>query len=151
MIWSSALLSRLSFERNGHDAIWAPDGRTVVYAAAADRDTLIALYARRTDGSPELDTISSTPGLAAPEAVTPDGSQVLAYADRLSHRSRCLAYSSQGQASSSPEYSVPGKRSGSFPRRSLAGLGIERVGPGRDLPTTSRGRPQAPGLNRRRQ
>jgi len=73
-------LSRLSFERNGHDAIWAPDGRTVVYAAAGDRDTLIALYSRRTDGSPELDTVSNTPGLAAPEAVTPDGSQVLAYA-----------------------------------------------------------------------
>jgi serine/threonine-protein kinase len=73
-------LSRLSFERNGHDAIWAPDGRTVVYAAAGDRDTLIALYARRTDGSSELDTISNTPGLASPEAETPDGSQVLAYA-----------------------------------------------------------------------
>ncbi len=73
-------LSRLSFERNGHDAIWAPDGKTVVYAAARDRDTLITLYSRRTDGGPELDTISTTPGLAAPEAVTPDGSQVLAYA-----------------------------------------------------------------------
>jgi Tol biopolymer transport system component len=73
-------LSRLSFERNGHDAIWAPDGRSVVYAAAGDRDTLIALFARRIDGSTQLDTISTSPGLAAPEAVTLDGSEVLAYA-----------------------------------------------------------------------
>jgi Tol biopolymer transport system component/tRNA A-37 threonylcarbamoyl transferase component Bud32 len=73
-------LSRLSFERNGHDAIWAPDGKSVVYAAAGDRDTLIALFTRRIDGSTELDTISTSPGLAAPEAVTLNGSEVLAYA-----------------------------------------------------------------------
>jgi hypothetical protein len=73
-------LSRLSFERNGHDAIWAPDGKTVVYAAAGDRDTLIGLFARRIDGSAGLDTISLAQGLAAPEAMTPDESEVLAYA-----------------------------------------------------------------------
>jgi Tol biopolymer transport system component len=73
-------LSRLSFERYGHDAIWSPDGKTVVYAATQGRDTLTALYARHTDGRAELDTVSLSPGLSAPEAVTPDGNQVLAYA-----------------------------------------------------------------------
>jgi hypothetical protein len=134
-------LSRLSFERNGHDAIWAPDGRTVVYAAAADRDTLIALYARRTDGSPELDTISSTPGLAAPEAVTPDGSQVLAYATDSATGADAWLIPRKGKPV--PLLNTQFRKAiWPFPRRSLAGLGIERVGPGRDLPRRLEGGPR---------
>jgi Tol biopolymer transport system component len=69
--------SRVSFEPLGHDAIWAPDGRSLLYTASVG-GIAEAIFARRTDGSTSVDTLGQGNGLDAPEAVLPDGS-VIAY------------------------------------------------------------------------
>jgi len=70
-------MSRITFQVNGHDAIWA-DGRTLIYAASAS-DSSLGMYSRHIDGSAEVDTILEAPLLDAPEALTRDGQEVLAY------------------------------------------------------------------------
>ena len=72
-------MTRVTFEPNGHDAIWAPDGRTILYNASV-ADTLFALLSRRTDGSGRVDTIARDPEFASPEALTADGRTVVSYA-----------------------------------------------------------------------
>ncbi len=72
-------MTRVTFEPNGHDAIWAPDGRSILYNAAI-ADTVNALLTRRTDGSATVDTVARDPEFASPEAVTVDGRSVLSYA-----------------------------------------------------------------------
>ena len=69
--------SRVSFETLGHDAIWMPDGRALLYTAQRG-DSAEGIFARRTDGSTSVDTLGWGHGLDAPEAVLADGS-VLAY------------------------------------------------------------------------
>ena len=71
-------MSRVTFEPNGHDAIWAGDGHGILYNASID-DTLNALLSRQTDGSVRVDTIARDPEYASPEAVTADGGTVLSY------------------------------------------------------------------------
>ncbi|MFI5279383.1 MAG: protein kinase [Gemmatimonadales bacterium] len=71
-------MTRVTFERNGHDAIWAPDGRSLYYSAAVN-DSALGLMTRRTDGSTDVDTVMQAVEFQAPEAVTAGG-QVLAYA-----------------------------------------------------------------------
>jgi Tol biopolymer transport system component len=70
-------MSRLSFVPYGHDAIWAPDGQRLIFAATL-RDTLLGLFAQRNDGSAVAETLSVLPGSGAPEAVLPDG-RILTY------------------------------------------------------------------------
>ncbi|MGH7704087.1 MAG: protein kinase domain-containing protein [Gemmatimonadales bacterium] len=72
-------MTRVTFEPNGHDAIWAPDGRSILYNAAV-ADTLNALLSRRTDGSATVDTVARDLEFASPEALTVDGRFVLSYA-----------------------------------------------------------------------
>jgi eukaryotic-like serine/threonine-protein kinase len=72
-------MTRVTFEPNGHDAIWAPDGRSIFYNASI-ADTLFALLTRHTDGSGNVDTIARDPEFASPEAITSDGRSVLSYA-----------------------------------------------------------------------
>ena len=72
-------MTRVTFEPNGHDAIWAPDGRSILYNSAI-ADTLNALLTRRTDGSATVDTVARDPEFNSPEAVTVDGRSVLSYA-----------------------------------------------------------------------
>jgi len=71
-------LTRVTFEPNGHDAIWAPDGAHLLYAAAV-QDSMIGILSRRTDGSSEADTIASSVDLNAAEAVLPDRNTLLVY------------------------------------------------------------------------
>jgi Tol biopolymer transport system component len=71
-------MSRVTFEPNGHDAIWAPDGRSIFYNASLT-DTVFGLLSRRTDGSGSVDTIARDPGFASPEALTADGTAILSY------------------------------------------------------------------------
>ncbi|MGE0353554.1 MAG: protein kinase [Gemmatimonadales bacterium] len=72
-------LTRVTFEPNGHDAVWAPDGRSILYNASLS-DTLNGLLTRHTDGSGRVDTIASDPDFASPEALTADGRSVVSYA-----------------------------------------------------------------------
>jgi eukaryotic-like serine/threonine-protein kinase len=89
-------LARITFQPNGHDAIWAPDGRSLLYAAVSSSDTVTGMYARRVDGSAEIDTIAAVPWLDAPEAVLADGS-VLAYAASPSTRTDAWVVSHGGR------------------------------------------------------
>jgi len=71
-------MTRVTFEPNGHDAIWAPDGRSILYNASLT-DTVFGLLTRRTDGGAEVDTLARDPGFSSPEALTADGATVLSY------------------------------------------------------------------------
>ena len=70
-------LTRVTFQPNGHDAVWTPDGRTLVYAAASSSDTALGLFSRLLDGD-RVDSIIVGPTFDAPEAVLPGG-DVLGY------------------------------------------------------------------------
>ncbi|MGH7753227.1 MAG: TolB family protein, partial [Gemmatimonadales bacterium] len=48
-------LTRLSFEPGGHDPMWTPDGRTVVFAANAGGSA--GIYRRNADGSGAADSV----------------------------------------------------------------------------------------------
>jgi eukaryotic-like serine/threonine-protein kinase len=72
-------MTRVTFEPNGHDAIWTPDGRSILYNARIN-DTLNALLTRHTDGSGGVDTVARDPEFASPEALTADGRSVVSYA-----------------------------------------------------------------------
>ncbi|MEP7326251.1 MAG: protein kinase [Gemmatimonadota bacterium] len=72
-------MTRVTFDPNGHDAIWAPDGRSIFYNAAI-ADTVNALLTRRIDGSGTADTVARDPEFNSPEALTVDGRSVVSYA-----------------------------------------------------------------------
>jgi len=74
-VWTMDLrqrtLSRLTFEGDGHDALWTPDGRHVVYV------TGIGISRRRADGSGGADSVFAGDILTGPLAFTPDGQTLI--------------------------------------------------------------------------
>jgi serine/threonine-protein kinase len=62
-------LTRLSFEQDGHDPVWSPDGRWIAYTHAN------GLWRRRSDGSGTPDSLFA-PG-ASTLGFAPDGRQML--------------------------------------------------------------------------
>ena len=72
-VWVQSLdqgtLTRVTFDNDGHDAIWSRDGRSLVYVAT--RNGRIALLRTRLDGSPG-EQLSPDPAIA-PGAWTADG------------------------------------------------------------------------------
>jgi serine/threonine-protein kinase len=69
-------LSRLSFDHDGHDPTWMPDGREILYATA--RNGVIGVFRRAADGSGTADSVLvQEPGLSA-HTVTPDGHVAIA-------------------------------------------------------------------------
>jgi hypothetical protein len=64
-------LSRLSFESDGHDGFWAPDGRRMLFASA--RKGLIGILSRATDGSGGADSVLYVGPQISVHGITPDG------------------------------------------------------------------------------
>jgi len=70
-VWSLDLrqktLTRLTFENDGHDAIWSPDGRYLAYISR------VGIFRRRADGSGVADSLYVANVPTGPLAFTPDG------------------------------------------------------------------------------
>jgi Tol biopolymer transport system component len=85
-VWVLALgdgtLSRATFGRDGHDATWTPDGRSLTYTAPVfDRDGLTLALLRKPPGSAESpETLLVSSSLAYTGRWLPDGSGLLTVA-----------------------------------------------------------------------
>jgi len=70
-VWSLDLrqrtLSRVSFENDGHDPVWFPDGRSIAYISKG------GIFRRRADGSGAADSVYVTTQLTGTLDFTPDG------------------------------------------------------------------------------
>jgi Tol biopolymer transport system component/tRNA A-37 threonylcarbamoyl transferase component Bud32 len=66
-----ATLSRLTFDSDGHDPLWMPDGRSVLYSRS--RTNTVGVSRRRVDGSTESDSILHQGAQITAHSVTPDG------------------------------------------------------------------------------
>jgi Tol biopolymer transport system component len=73
---SQGTLSRVTFTRDGHDAEWAPDGRTLSFLSFASGTATVALTRPGTTAPPE--SLFAMPSLAWTGAWLPDGSGVIA-------------------------------------------------------------------------
>jgi serine/threonine-protein kinase len=51
-------LSRLTFEKDGHDPVWSTDGKKIAYASG--RNGVIGMFMRNADGSGSVDSINVT-------------------------------------------------------------------------------------------
>jgi serine/threonine-protein kinase len=60
-------LSRVSFEDDGHDPVWFPDGRSIAYVSKG------GIFRRRADGSGTADSVYVTTQLTGALDFTPDG------------------------------------------------------------------------------
>jgi serine/threonine-protein kinase len=69
-------LSRLSFEDDGHDPMWLPDGRSVLFGHASGN--AIGIFRRRVDGTGTADSVLFHGLQFTAHAATPDGSKVVA-------------------------------------------------------------------------
>ena len=68
--------SRLTFENDGHDAEWLPNGLSVLYASA--RANTVGIHRRRIDGSGASDSVLHDGIAISAHAVTPDGRSAIA-------------------------------------------------------------------------
>ncbi|HEX9729753.1 MAG TPA: protein kinase [Gemmatimonadales bacterium] len=60
-------LSRVSFENDGHDPVWTPDGRSIAYVTRG------GIHLRRADGSGVAEPLYAPPGFTSLLSFSPDG------------------------------------------------------------------------------
>ncbi len=74
-VWSLDLrqktLTRLTFENDGHDALWSPDGRYLAYISR------VGIFRRRADGSGVAESLYVATVPTGPLAFTPDGATLI--------------------------------------------------------------------------
>jgi eukaryotic-like serine/threonine-protein kinase len=75
-------LTRISFDNDGHDPLWMPDGKSVIYSTA--RAGTIGAHRRRVDGSGGSDSLLHDGVQLSAHSITPDGK--FAYAASLALR-----------------------------------------------------------------
>jgi serine/threonine-protein kinase len=83
---ANGIPTRATFERNGHDAIWTPDGRELTYIAEPATASTFGIYRGR-PGSFESDSLITQVGLTFGGIWLPDGSGLVAAADGLAEES----------------------------------------------------------------
>ncbi len=69
--FADTTLNRITFETTGHDAVWTPDGRRVVFAVSHGGQ--IGIHARAADGGGTTDSILTEGPQLSVHTVTPDG------------------------------------------------------------------------------
>jgi hypothetical protein len=57
-------LSRVTFDRDGHDATWEPDGRHIAYISASRSGGALTLYRTLPGRASEVDSLISSPAIA---------------------------------------------------------------------------------------
>jgi Tol biopolymer transport system component len=68
-------LSRISFDGDGHDPVWTPDGRKIVYGTA--RGGIVGVFQRNADGSGVADSLYLGPLNTSVGAFAPDGDRAI--------------------------------------------------------------------------
>jgi Tol biopolymer transport system component/tRNA A-37 threonylcarbamoyl transferase component Bud32 len=78
-------LSRATFDREGHDATWTPDGRFITYIAPSNRaDGVTLVLMRKPPGSAEpAETLLASPSLSYTGVWLKDGSALVTTANNL--------------------------------------------------------------------
>ncbi|MBA3889507.1 MAG: protein kinase [Gemmatimonadaceae bacterium] len=70
-----ATLTRVTFDDGGHDPVWMPDGRELLYAAV--RSSSVGVHRVRADGSGTRDSIVHLGVQFTANSVSPDGREVM--------------------------------------------------------------------------
>jgi len=81
-------LSRVTFDRDGHDATWEPDGKSVTYASAIRSGGALSFYRTRPGRAGEVDSLFSSPAASYPGVWLPDRSAILTAGNSLTPGSR---------------------------------------------------------------
>ena len=64
-------LNRISFETTGHDAVWVPDGKRIIFGVSHGGQ--VGVYARDVDGGGKADSIDTEGPQLSVHTITPDG------------------------------------------------------------------------------
>jgi serine/threonine-protein kinase len=72
-------LSRATFNRDGHDATWSPDGRTIIYSST--RSGVLGTYRTRPGNAAAVDSLFALRELAYSGVWTPDGRTIVTVAN----------------------------------------------------------------------
>jgi serine/threonine-protein kinase len=68
-------LSRATYDRDGHDAVWTPDGRSITYTSS--RAGPLGVYRKRPGGAESADSLLASPALGYTGTWLQDGSALL--------------------------------------------------------------------------
>ncbi|MBL8998345.1 MAG: serine/threonine-protein kinase [Gemmatimonadetes bacterium] len=81
-------MTRITFDRDGHDATWEPDGRNVTYSSALRSGGALTLYRTRAGRAGEVDSLISSPAISYTGVWLPDRSAILTGGNSLQPGSR---------------------------------------------------------------
>ncbi|MEO7713314.1 MAG: protein kinase [Gemmatimonadaceae bacterium] len=81
-------LTRVTFDRDGHDATWEPDGKFLTYSSAIRAGGVLSIYRTKLGRAQEVDSLISTPSVAYPGVWLPDRSAILTVGNSLASASR---------------------------------------------------------------
>jgi len=70
-------MTRVTFDRDGHDGAWEPDGRSLAYVSATRAGGALTLYRTRPGSTGEVDSLISSPAVAYTGLWLPDRSAIL--------------------------------------------------------------------------
>ncbi|MBI3504230.1 MAG: protein kinase [Proteobacteria bacterium] len=73
--------SRVTYDRDGHDVIWGPDGRTITYLSS--KSGTLGIYRKRADGTTTSDSLYASPKVGAPGPWLKNGSALVSVAENL--------------------------------------------------------------------
>ena len=76
-------LTRVTFDRDGHDATWEPDGKGVTYASAIRAGGALSIYRTKQGRAQEADSLISNPAVAYTGVWLPDRSAILTVGNSL--------------------------------------------------------------------
>jgi serine/threonine-protein kinase len=98
-------MSRLSFENDGHDPMWMPDGRTVLYAHSSG--TAIGIFRRRADGTGAAESLLVHGLQLTAHTASPGGDQVVAAGFGANGTFDLFAVNLRGERQASPVLVTP--------------------------------------------
>ncbi|MCL4212672.1 MAG: serine/threonine-protein kinase [Gemmatimonadales bacterium] len=81
-------VSRVTFDRDGHDATWEPDGRFVTYSSALRAGGALSIYRTRPGRGGEVDSLISSSSVSYPGVWLPDRSALVTAGSSLRGDSR---------------------------------------------------------------
>ncbi|MEA3247630.1 MAG: hypothetical protein U9Q74_15865, partial [Gemmatimonadota bacterium] len=85
---ANGAMTRLTFDRDGHDAAWEPDGRHVTYASATRAGGALTLYRTSLSRASEVDSVVSNRAVAYTGVWLRDGSAIVTVGNSLRGDSR---------------------------------------------------------------
>ncbi len=81
-------LTRVTFDRDGHDGTWEPDGKFITYSSAIRAGGALSIYRTKLGRAQEVDSLISNPAVAYVGVWLPDRSAILTAGNSLASASR---------------------------------------------------------------